>query len=140
MKRILNQYATGYVFAVLSAVLVTEFLIFAPTIFPDGGKFGSFYSTLNQTTNALFSGVLFTAITALPGYAVTLIVAKKLEKHSPYFYCFCGMLTALSAHGILWSFIGQFFPEAIQIILCSVPGGAAGAYAYYRWRLKTLSI
>lgn len=132
-------FGLGYIIAVLIAVFVTELFMFAPTVFPDGGEFGSFFNTLESALTVFWAGILYTFVTAFPGFILTIVFAKWKNEHSILFYCVCGILTTLLAHCLLALFIGGQFVQGVWIIVCSIPGGAAGAYAYYRWRSKILS-
>jgi len=129
----------GYLIAVLGAVFVTELFMFALTILPDGGQFGSFFKTFESALTLFWMGTLYTFATALPGFTATIILAGKLNRHSASYYCICGILTTLLAHFLLAIFLGGKFFQGIWIIISSIQGGAAGAYIYYRWRLKILS-
>ncbi|MDJ0612056.1 MAG: hypothetical protein QNJ29_00160 [Rhizobiaceae bacterium] len=139
MKSKILLFVVGYCIAVVVAVFVTEFFIFAPTIFPDGGRFGSFHNTLEGALVVFWAGILYTLATALPGFLMTVFYAAKSNRHTVGYYCICGVVTAILAHFLLALFLGGHFVQGIWIPVCSLPGGASGAYAYYRWRQKILS-
>lgn len=140
MKRNILKFGIGYLIAVFVAVCVAEAILLGPTIFPDQGRFGSFYRQLQDMPAMFFVGFVYTFGTALPGYATTLFLAHRNTSHSWMFYCIGGGLTALSAHLILAAILGVFVVSAYIVFVCSVPGGIAGAYAYSLWREKLTSI
>ncbi|MEM7214581.1 MAG: hypothetical protein AAF423_03485 [Pseudomonadota bacterium] len=140
LRQRLVLYAVGYIFAVLIAVSVAVVLAILPTVFPDNGKWGSFYKEVEFLHLIIFLGISYTGMTALPGYALTLVLARRMDLHSAGFYIAAGVLTALLAHLILASFAGGFFLNGLKIFYTSFPGGAAGAYGYFLWRKKMLSV
>ena len=133
-------YFVGYVIAVLVAVLVAAALSLVPTVFPDDGKWGSFYRELEMLHFVVLMGLMYTAMTALPGYVITLVLAHRNCWHGVGFYVAAGVLTALLAHFLLALFFGGFFLFGMNIFYASFPGGAAGAYSYFLWRKNMLSV
>ncbi len=139
MKKFLLVAGLGYFIAVLVSVFVTLTIFLAPTVLPDQGRFGSFFSALNDGIGLFLVGMVYTFITALPGYAITLTLAAKNHWHGWKYYCLGGALTALLAHFILGTFLRGANLELYLIFACSIPGGVAGAFAYFLWRRKILS-
>ena len=139
MRRKVLKFGAGYVLAVFVAVCVTELILVAPSIFPDEGRFGSFYVHLRDLPGLFVVGIIYTFGTALPGYATTLFLSHRNGSGSKLFYCTGGALTALSAHVILAGLMGGFVITPYIIFVCSVPGGMAGAFAYYVWQRKLTS-
>ena len=82
MKQFLVISGAGYMISVLVAVTVTEILYFAPSIFPDQGRYGSFFQMWNDITGIFFVGIFYTATTAFPGYCMTLWIAWLNRWHS----------------------------------------------------------
>ncbi|MGI9350506.1 MAG: hypothetical protein ACR2O3_02985 [Rhizobiaceae bacterium] len=133
-------YVVGYLIAVPVAVLVAATLSLLPTVFPDDGKWGSFYKELEILHFVVLMGLIYTAMTALPGYAITLVAAHHKCWHGVWFYVAAGFLTAVLAHLLLALFFGGFMLFGMKIFYASFPGGAAGAYCYFLWRKNMLSV
>jgi len=139
-KRQALLFVGGYVIAVLSAVFVTVGLLLFPTILPDEGLFGSFYKQLEAIFAAFAIGLSYTSVSAFPGYAASLILAHRKNCHSRRFYILAGIATAVLAHLLFYLIAGDMLLKDFLIFAASLPGGAAGAYAYFLWRQKMLSV
>lgn len=85
-------------------------------------------------------GIFYTGISALPGYAISLLVAAFKNWHTLQFYVSAGLMTALLAHGLFAVTAVNLLREETFIFFASLTGGAAGGYAYFLWREKMLSV
>ena len=139
-KKLAILFIVGYIIAVLASVAVTVGLILLPSALPDDGKFGSFYQQLELILPIFVVGLTYTSISALPGYTASLFLAHKKNYHSMRFYLIAGVATAFLAHVLFALFVGDVMPEISMIYGASLVGGAAGAYAYFLWRKKMLSV
>ncbi len=135
-------FIIGYLFAVIVAVAVTVSLFLGPTIFPDNGKWGSIYHQLDSLFAVYTVGVVYTGISAFPGYVFSLLLAHRMGFHSWQFYMLAGIATAILAHGLFFVLLGNLFfgGNNFMVFFTSLPGGAAGGYAYFLWRRKMLSV
>ena len=139
-KPVLVIVVPGYAIAVFFASLATVFFALVPTVFPDQGRWGSIYRELENFVAMIYVGLLYTAMTAWPGYLGTLYTAHRLNRHGIRLYVIGGMVTALLAHAIfaLLAKSSVFGPYVIFVF--SVLGGAVGACAFWLWRRFALTI
>lgn len=133
-------YIIGYVIAVMVSVAVVVLLITIPTMLPDNGALGSFYKQLDLLGAMFVFGLVYTGASALPGYIITLILVHRFNSHGRWFYVLAGIATAALAHILFGLFVGFFLVDEKFVFAASLPGGAAGAYAYFLWREKMLSV
>jgi hypothetical protein len=120
----------GYALAVLVASSITVFIIFAPTIFPDDGAWGSAYKAWRDLPAMLAFGAYFTAIYALPGWLISVIVAELHNKRTKYWFGIAGILTAILAHLVDNGIAGGMFSTPI-ILFGSLVGGFTGGLVYW---------
>lgn len=123
----------GYVLAVIVSVLVATFLMILPTVLPDDGAWGSFYRSIQDAPAIVAFGLYFTAIFAFPGFVVTLVLAILLRWRHWLPFTLLGGLDA-----VLSLYLAGGFGEGLvtgapgTLLLCCVPGGLVGGFAYWR--------
>ena len=139
----------GYVVAVHVATFVTVAIIVIVSTLPDNGMMGSYYRVISSAVSMLMIGLLITAVYALPGWLISVLIAAfRSIRHTTYFVI-GGGLTALSAHvfftgggrDTMFGITGEFG----LILLWSMIGGLCGGWAYWRvavvrfgrWRVQT---
>ena len=120
----------GYGLAVLVASTITVFVIFAPTVFPDNGAWGSAYKTLRELPLFLIFGAFYTAMFALPGWLMTAIAAEYRNVRGKFWFAFAGLLTAILAHSIALVFADRMFAAPL-IVSGSLVGGLCGGIIYW---------
>lgn len=87
---------------------------------------------INTFLALLFIGSLYTAITAIPGFVLTLIAAHYLKTSRLVFFSLCGVLTAILAAFVLGyvlddrSMMNDVFSEGPALYF----GGASGGSVY----------
>lgn len=130
----------GYPAAVLVSVSVTVFVMLAPSALPDKGALGSFYAISRELNNIFLIGLVITFVTALPGFLLTLLVARKAGWVGWLPYSLAGALDAVVAWLIFGIAIQMPDPAPLrasllgaplQIVLPSLLGGFAGGVAYW---------
>jgi hypothetical protein len=126
----------GYLVAVLVATLVTVALILVFSAFPDGGRFGSFYTVAKDVASFIYVGLLITVSYAFPGWLISVIIAAYRSISDKRYFIIAGALTALLAHLILAGLSGggpmfNMTGEPSSVV-CSVIGGLCGGWAYWR--------
>ncbi len=120
----------GYILAVLVASAITVFILFAPTIFPDNGAWGSAYKAWRDLPGMLLFGAYFTAIYALPGWLISVVVAELRNMRGKYLFGVAGILTAMLAHLVdNWMAGGMF--STPMIFGGSLVGGFCGGLVYW---------
>jgi energy-converting hydrogenase Eha subunit A len=119
----------GYALAVLVSVIVTVFVMGLPTILPDNGKWGSFYSFWRDFPNLFFGGLTITAIYALPGWLLTVVTAEFRKEQRKYWFAAAGVVTALLAHFLAG--IGALHMGMPIKSLSTFIGGFCGGLAYW---------
>jgi hypothetical protein len=119
----------GYVLAVLVASAITVFMIFAPTVFPADGAWGSAYRTLRDLPGMFLFGAYFTAVYALPGWLISVITAEVRNERRKYWFGVAGLLTAALAHFIDNQTTTSFSQPSIFI--GSLVGGFFGGLVYW---------
>lgn len=124
--------AVGYVIAVLVAVFVTEVVMFAPSVLPDDGRWGSIYANLNDLSLYVFGGLFVTAIYAFPGFVIAMVLAALKAWHGWYAFATAGTLNGVLALMLFTSFSsGGLNDFPLPFLLCCMAGGAAGGSAYW---------
>jgi hypothetical protein len=119
----------GYALAVLVASAITVFIIFAPTVFPDNGAWGSAYRTLRDLPGMFLIGAYFTAVYALPGWLISVITAEVRNERGKYWYGVAGLLTAVLAHFLNGQAMASFSQPSIFI--GSLIGGSVAGLIYW---------
>ncbi len=131
--RFVGWVLLGYALAVTVAVVVVIATIAVPATLPDGGRFGSIHSVMRDLFAFLFAGMLYTAITAWPGYLLTLTWGFKRDRRSVRYFALCGLPTTLLATLLFGYFSGATWMAALALPR-AVPGiylgGFLGAMAY----------
>ena len=121
--------ALGYALAVLVSVTIACTVMGLPTVFPDNGNWGSFYAFWRDFPSLFLGGLSITAMYALPGWLITVVIAELRGERRKYWFGAAGVLTALLA----------LFLSSTWIILLSAPamffgsliGGFCGGMAYW---------
>ncbi|WP_428522206.1 hypothetical protein [Roseibium sp.] len=117
----------GYGLAVLVASVVCVVFLFAGDVL--AGR-GDLVASTGQLLGIMLYGTFITAVTAWPGYWLTLFASKKLDYNSLPFFMFCGLATTYSAVFIaaltFWG-RGAFW---LMLEPGLYAGGAAGGLAY----------
>ncbi len=128
----------GYLAAVLVAVAVAVFAMLAPTMFPDDGAWGSFYAYRRDLIDVFQIGLVFTFPTALPGFLLTLFLARWGGWVGWLPYACAGLLNAVLALAIFDLALQMFDPTPLRmpllpldLLLPCLPGGFAGGVAYW---------
>ncbi|RWQ40310.1 MAG: hypothetical protein EOS21_16045 [Mesorhizobium sp.] len=122
----------GYVIAVLVAVAATFFVLLLPTVLPDGGAWGSFYRSVRGVGFVYQSVLMTTFLTALPGFLLTLLVARGQGWNRWLPFACAGALNAILALLVLsaWTQTTPLNISAALLLPC-LPGGFSGGYAYW---------
>lgn len=120
----------GYALAVSIASAITVFIKFAPTVLPDNGAWGSAYKALETLPVFLMFGALYTAMFALPGWLISVVIAERQSERRKYWFGLAGFVTAILAHVIALLWVGKIFAEPLTII-GSIIGGFAGGLVYW---------
>ncbi|PZV38689.1 hypothetical protein [Mesorhizobium kowhaii] len=123
----------GYLAAVLIAVTATMFAMLLPTVLPDDGAWGSYYATSRSLGDIFPFALMITFLTALPGFLLTLFVARRRGWVGWLPFACAGTLDAILALVILNISLVQNrpFETPLQILLPCLPGGFAGGFAYW---------
>ena len=72
----------GYALAVLVATTIACIVFGLPTVLPDDGRWGSFYTWWRDFPSMLFIGGMMTAIYGLPGWLGSVILAEWKHRRS----------------------------------------------------------
>lgn len=137
----------GYLAAVLIAATVTVFVMLAPSALPDNGAWGSIYANSRQLVDIYSMGLAITFPTALPGFLLTLFVARRAGWVGWLPYACAGALDAILALAIFDLGLQMLDPlppripllgMPLKILLPCLPGGLAGGFAY--WAVASRSL
>ncbi len=120
----------SYALAVQVAATITVLVIFIPTVFPDNGAWGSAYKTLQDIVQMLLFGAFYTAMFALPGWLISVIIAEYRNEKRKYWFGIAGFFTAILAQLIAYTFIGGIFAAPMTLI-GSLIGGLLGGLTYW---------
>ncbi len=127
--------ALGYALAVLVATTVVVAIMGAPTVFPDQGRWGSFYRFIQDFPMMFLFGLMMTSLYGLPGWLMTVVFAEWRVRRGKLFFALTGLWTALLA--LLIAGMGKgLFSEALLSIACLI-GGICGGLAYWAIAGKT---
>ena len=121
----------GYLAAVLIAVTVTVFAMLLPTVLPDNGAWGSFYAYSRELATIYGLGLEITFATALPGFLLTLFVARRGIWIGWLPFACAGTLNAVLAKLVFCAFVGVPLLKPTDVFLSSLPGGFCGGLAYW---------
>jgi energy-converting hydrogenase Eha subunit A len=132
--------ALGYALAVLVSVTIACAVMGLPTVLPDNGNWGSFYSFWRDFP-ALFAGGLYiTSLYALPGWLISVVTAEFRRERRKLWFAAAGVLTALLA--LFLAGMGRGILSMLPMFIGSLTGGLFGGIAYWaaagrgsgRWR------
>jgi hypothetical protein len=126
----------GYALAVLVASAITVFVMFAPTVLPDDGAWGSAYRALRDLPVLLIFGAFYTALFALPGWLISVVTAEYRKEQRKYWFAPAGLATSILAHLIALGFVGKIFAEPLTVF-GSLIGGFCGGLVYWAVAGKT---
>ena len=119
----------GYALAVLVSVTIACVVMGLPTILPDNGNWGSFYSFWRDFPN-LFLGVLtITVMYDLPGWLISVVTAELRKEQRRYWFAAAGVLTALLA--LFLAGMGLVPLSMPAMFFGSLIGGFFGGLAYW---------
>ncbi|MGL4490176.1 MAG: hypothetical protein ACRCU5_12110 [Rhizobiaceae bacterium] len=121
--------ALGYALSVLVATAITVVCIGLPTMFPDQGEWGSFYRYMSDFSGMFAFGIFITAVYALPGWLVSVVIAELRNKRRKAYFAVTGTLTATFAIFIS-DIVNSFGSETVLVISC-LTGGFFGGLAYW---------
>jgi energy-converting hydrogenase Eha subunit A len=119
----------GYVLAVLVSVTIACVVMGLPTMLPDKGNWGSFYSFWRDFPNLFLGGLTITALYALPGWLISVVIAEIQTQQRKYWFSAAGALTALVA--LLLSGMGIGAVSVPPMFIGSLIGGFFGGLAYW---------
>lgn len=119
----------GYALAVLVATTVVCIAFGLPTMFPDGGRYGSFYAYLKDFPMMFMVGGMMTAIYGLPGWLISVTMAERRGRQGKLWFALAGVLTAALAILIAGRFQRVFDETWLNIAI--LIGGCAGGLAYW---------
>ncbi len=124
----------GYAAAVVASVLMVIIAMTLPTIFPDEGRWGSFYAHIRDAGTMLVGGLTITAMTAWPGFLVTLFLnLTDRVRMTKFGFAIAGGLTSIQAM-LLYSspHIGSMIEMFLQldVLIPVLIGGLFGGYVY----------
>ncbi len=136
MKQIVVVFGAGFFVAILIAIIVVEFIP-NTTSFQDHEPFWAFpIQNMGRAQSIILLGILWSFLNPLQNQWSTQIRLKLSSPDNWRFYCVGGIFTSLFAHLILAGAFDWKLHQAMMIVFAALPGGATGAYVYYRWREK----
>jgi energy-converting hydrogenase Eha subunit A len=120
----------GYAIAVLTATTVVCIVMGLPTVFPDQGRWGSFYRYLSDLPAMFAVGLMMTAMYGLPGWLISVVTAEIRAERRRFWFGVAGVLTALLAQ--MFSSWRNFtiFPD-IFMTAAILTGGLCGGLVYW---------
>jgi cytochrome bd-type quinol oxidase subunit 2 len=119
----------GYALAVLVSVTIACVVMGLPTILPDNGNWGSFYSFWRDFPNLFLGGLTITAMYALPGWLTSVVTAELRKEQRRYWFAAAGVLTALLA--LFLAGMGGGLMSMPALFFGSLIGGFFGGLAYW---------
>jgi hypothetical protein len=131
----------GYALAVLVSVTIAVLIMGLPTVLPDQGNWGSFYSFWRDFPGLFLGGLTITALYALPGWLISVVIAEVRREQRRYWFAAAGVLTALLA--LLLAGMGRIPLSMPAMFFGSLIGGLFGGLVYWavagnrsgQWRL-----
>jgi hypothetical protein len=119
----------GYALAVLVSVTIACVVMGLPTVLPDKGNWGSFYSFWRDFPSLFLGGLTITAMYALPGWLICVITAEFRNEKRRYWFAAAGVLTALLA--LFLAGMGHLPLSMPPMFFGSLIGGFFGGLAYW---------
>ena len=124
-----GRVAFAYLVAVLIAVAATLSAVLIPTVEASVRTWGSY---IRNAGDLYRFGVMVTCPTALPGFLLTLFVARRASWVGWLPYACAGTLNAYLALEILGIFLQSYvLGMPLDKLLPCLPGGFAGGFAYW---------
>jgi energy-converting hydrogenase Eha subunit A len=119
----------GYALAVLVSVTIAVFVMGLPTVLPDHGNWGSFYSFWRDFPSLFLGGLTITALYAPPGWLISVIAAEFRNERRRFWFAAAGVLTALLA--LFIAGMGRGLMSMPAMFFGSLIGGFFGGLAYW---------
>jgi hypothetical protein len=124
----------AYAGAVLAATAATVALILLWVIVLTPANAGGM---LRGLPAMIAQGALITAVTALPGWVLAVLLSELFAERRRWFFAVSGGVTAVFAHGLLAYSSGSrdtifLGPELQPIVVASLLGGLIGGLAHWR--------
>jgi energy-converting hydrogenase Eha subunit A len=119
----------GYALAVLVSVTIAVFVMGLPTVLPDNGNWGSFYSFWRDFPNLFLGGLTITALYALPGWLISVVAAEFRNERRRFWFAAAGVLTALLA--LFLAGMGRGLMSMPAMFVGSLTGGFFGGLVYW---------
>lgn len=119
----------GYALAVLVSTTIAMLVMGTPTVLPDNGNWGSFYAYWRDFPRFFFGGLTVTALYALPGWLISVIVAEFRKERRRFWFAAAGALTALLA--LFLAGMGRGMLMMPAMFFGSLIGGFFGGLAYW---------
>jgi hypothetical protein len=118
----------GYGLAVLTATVAVCIVMGMPTVFPDDGRWGSFFKFAQDLPMIFTIGLMMTAVYGLPGWIVSVVIAEFRRERRRYWFAAAGVGTAFASHLIAGSGHGMHLGDTM--LYASLIGGFCGGIAY----------
>jgi hypothetical protein len=119
----------GFALAVLVSVTIACVVMGLPTVLPDMGNWGSFYSFWRDFPNLFLGGLTITGIYALPGWLISVVAAEFRKEQRRYWFAAAGVLTALLA--LFLAGMGRGILSMLPMFFGSLIGGFFGRLVYW---------
>jgi hypothetical protein len=119
----------GYALAVLVSVTIAVLIMGLPTVLPDQGNWGSFYSFWRDFPGLFLGGLTITALYALPGWLISVVIAEARRDQRRYWFAAAGVLTALLA--LIFAGMGRGLLSMPAMLFGSLTGGFFGGLVYW---------
>jgi energy-converting hydrogenase Eha subunit A len=136
----------SYALAVLVSVTIACVVMGLPTMLPDRGNWGSFYSFWRDFPGLFLGGLTITALYALPGWLVSVVAAEFRKERRRYWFAAAGVFTALLA--LFLAGTGRLPLSMPAMFFGSLIGGLFGGLVYWavtgkrsgQWRMPRLPV
>jgi hypothetical protein len=122
---------TGYIFAVLAAVIITMAAYLAPSALPDAGAWGSIHANLRDWQTMFLVGLMLTFPAALPGFLIAVFFSIFQRWRSRLPFIIAGSANALFSWLLLAAYALSFSIIQPDLLAASLIGGLAGGFAYW---------